>query len=79
MVAKELGVERLAWVPGRRSQDASRTLAAYLARHGYGYGGKLIADALGYRDGGSVAHAVRRVVSNRKLSAEAKRLDCISQ
>jgi len=74
-VAKEYGANRTAWAPGRRSQDASRSLAAYLARHVYGYSGKIVADAMGYRDGGGVTHAVRQVESSRKLIAQARRLE----
>ena len=41
--------------------DASRSVAAYLARSEFGYPAKGNADALGYRSHGSVRNAVLRI------------------
>ena len=51
------------WRSGSRSEDASRAVAAYLARHRFGYPAKVVAHVLGYAQASSVAHALRRVRS----------------
>ena len=60
-VAQHFGCEAECWSPGRRSDDAARALAAYLARARFGYSATAIAKRLGYRGPSSVSHAVRRV------------------
>jgi chromosomal replication initiation ATPase DnaA len=47
--------------PGRRNHDASRTVAAWLARRRFGYNVRDIAEALGYRSHGGVVTAIGRV------------------
>ncbi len=54
--------------PGRGS------LAAYIARRGFGYRARSIAASLGYGVSSSVAHAVRTVESDRRRLRDAKRL-----
>jgi putative transposase len=60
-VAAHFGVERSRWALGRRSDDAARAVAAYLARRRCGYPAGETAAALGYRDHSGVGRAVRRV------------------
>ena len=48
------------WGHGRRVDDASRVLAAYLARCRIGFPAKAVALALGYRGHGGVSSAVAR-------------------
>jgi len=59
-VAQHFGCDDSAWSAGTRSVNASRAVAAYLARRRFGYPAKAIANALGYRDPSSVSHAVKR-------------------
>lgn len=61
VVAEECGVASEAWLPGRRSNDVGRALAAYLARRVFGYPATEIAAGLSYRDHSGVGRAVRRV------------------
>ena len=49
------------WKPGRRNDDASRAVAAYLARRRFHYPARKVADALGYRSHGSVRNAIARI------------------
>jgi hypothetical protein len=49
------------WAGGRRSNDPSRALAAFVARRRFGYPSTLVAEALGYRNTSSVAAALRRI------------------
>jgi hypothetical protein len=60
-VASHFGYEASVWQPGRRVDDASRAVAAYLARRRFGYAAKQVAAALGYRGHGGVHSAVVRV------------------
>lgn len=60
-VAAHFGVERGRWTVGRRSDDAARAVAAYLARRRFGYPAGETATALGYWDHSGVGRAVRRV------------------
>jgi REP element-mobilizing transposase RayT len=59
--ASRFGCDAERWSPGRRSDDAGRALAAYVARRRFGYSATEIAEHLGYRGPSSVSHAVRRV------------------
>ncbi len=49
------------WLPGTRSNDAGRAVAAYLARRRFGYKATAVAKSLGYSSPSSVSHAVRRI------------------
>jgi putative transposase len=60
-VARHFGCDVACWSPGRRSDDATRAVAAYLARCRFGYSATAVAARLGYRGPSSVSHAVRRV------------------
>jgi hypothetical protein len=60
-VAARFGVEPSRWAGGRRSDDAARAAAAYLARRRFGYSATETAAALGYRDHSGVGRAIRRV------------------
>ena len=60
-VAEQFGQEASAWSPGRRSDDASRAVAAYLARRRFGYAAVTVAAALGYRSSSSITRAVARI------------------
>jgi chromosomal replication initiation ATPase DnaA len=63
------------WSAGRRSDDAGRAVAAYLARRRFGYSATAVAAALGYRAPSSVSHAVARVESaGSRLQATADEL-----
>jgi len=64
-VAANLGVDRGGWVPGRRSDQIARGVAAYLARDRFGYSATETAKALGYAGPSSVAMAIRRVAAAR--------------
>ena len=54
------------WSRGRRSDDASRAVAAYLARRRFGYPAGTVAEALGYRNASSIPRAVARVESGKQ-------------
>lgn len=60
-VAAHFGHQASLWQPGRRVDDASRAVAAYLARRHFGYAAGKVAAALGYRAHGGVHSAVVRV------------------
>ncbi|MBN1910695.1 MAG: transposase [Pirellulales bacterium] len=60
-VANHFGHDANLWQPGRRIDDASRAVAAYLARRRFGYPAHDVAQALGYRSHGGVHNAVRRI------------------
>ena len=62
-VVDQLGGNRDAWQPGRRCDDISRAMAAYVARRTTSLGGREIAQALGYRNVSSITLASRRVES----------------
>ncbi len=62
------------WAPGTRSDDASRAVAAYLARRRFGYSACDVAEALGYRSHGSVRNAVTRVEAAAALSGPIEML-----
>jgi len=74
-VCRHFGCDRSAWTSGRRVDDASRAVAAYLARRRFGYPAGEIARALGYRRHTSVNSAVRRVEGGTAdLAKTAERL-----
>ncbi len=56
-----MATSRAPLAAGRRSDDASRAAAAYLARRRFGYPAKSVAAALGYRDASGVSHAIKRI------------------
>jgi len=60
-VDEHFGEDRSRWSPGRRNDDASRAVAAYLARRRFGYPAVAVAEALGYRGHSSVRYAVNRL------------------
>ena len=75
-VAVGFGVDPGNWSPGRRSDDAGRAVAAYLARRRFGYSAAAVAIALGYRDHGGVGQAIRRVEhGTAALQRTVKRLE----
>ena len=75
-VAEQFEVDPGDWARGRRSNDAGRAVAAYLARRRFGYPATAIAAALGYRDHGGVGRAVRRVEQGTaQLQQTARRLE----
>jgi putative transposase len=74
-VAAHFGHDARFWQPGRRVDDASRAVAAYLARRRFGYQAGEVAEALGYRGHGGVHNAVRRIESgSAQLRQTAKDL-----
>ena len=76
VVGEHFGQDTTCWSPGRRSDDASRAVAAYLARRRFGHPAGEVAKALGYRSAGSVTHAVARVESgNERLKRTAAKLE----
>ena len=62
-VAGHFGRDAAAWSAGTRSDDASRAVAAYLARRRFGYSAQEVAAWLGYSSHGSVRNALARVES----------------
>jgi len=60
-VAAHFGHDAAQWQPGTRSDDASRAVAAFLARRRFGYSASEVAEALGYRSHGSVRNALARI------------------
>jgi len=75
-VAEQFQVDPADWARGRRSNDAGRAVAAYLARRRFGYPARAVAAALGYRDHGGVGGAVRRVErGTTQLQQTARRLE----
>ncbi len=76
VVGEHFGQDTTCWSSGRRSDDASRAVAAYLARRRFGHPAGEVAKALGYRSAGSVTHAVARVESgNERLKRTAAKLE----
>lgn len=66
VVAAHFQVDPRQWKPGTRSDDASRAVAAYLARRRLGYSAGAVATALGYRSHGSVCNALARIESGNE-------------
>ena len=62
-VAQAFGTDPRCWSVGRRSDDASRAVAAFLARRKYGYRATEVATALGYASHGGVVTAAQRIES----------------
>lgn len=62
-VADHFGHDVDAWRRGRRVDDASRAMAAYLARGCFGYPASQVAMALGYRSHSGVSNAIARIES----------------
>ena len=62
-VAGHFGHDPDDWRRGRRVDDASRAVAAYLARRRFGYSASQVAAALGYRSHGGVSNAIARIES----------------
>lgn len=62
-VAAHFGHDPEDWQQGRRVDDASRALAAYLARRRFRYSARQVAAALGYRGHGGASSAVARIES----------------
>jgi putative transposase len=60
-VAAQFGHAEAGWRRGHRNDDASRAVAAYLARRCFGYRATDVATALGYAGPSAVSHAVRRI------------------
>jgi REP element-mobilizing transposase RayT len=61
VAAAHFGQDAATWTPGSRCDDLGRAVAAYLARRCFGYSGKQVAEALGYRSHGGVCGALARV------------------
>ncbi len=75
-VGEHFGVDTSRWAPGHRTDDASRAVAAYLARRRFGHPAGKVADALGYGSPSSVTRAVARVESgNEELHRAATKLE----
>jgi len=76
VVGEHFGQETQSWSPGRRSDDAGRAVAAYLARRRFGYPAREVAEALGYRSASSIPRAVTRIESgNQRLRRTVKKLE----
>ena len=76
VVGEHFGQDTTCWSPGRRSDDASRAVAAYLARRRFGYPAGTVAAALGYRSASSIPRAVARVESgNQRLQRTVAKLE----
>lgn len=60
-VSEHFGHDASHWKPGRRNDDASRAVVAYLARRRFHYSAREVADALGYRSHGGVRNAIARI------------------
>jgi REP element-mobilizing transposase RayT len=73
-VGAYFGREGGCWGEGTRSDDASRAVAAYLARRRFGYSAGEVAAALGYRSHGSVRNAVARVEAGTGLLTDIEKL-----
>ena len=69
-----LDVDCSDWVPGRRSTTADRALVTYLAFKTYGYRGKELSDAMGYRSSTSIQLAAKRVEQSPALLRVWRRL-----
>ena len=70
--ADAFGEDPSQWRAGTRQDGGARAVAASLARLRFGYGGRDVARAPGYRNGSSVSRAVRRVTHDRGLSRAAQ-------
>lgn len=61
VVARQFGYAEAPWSEGRRSDDAARAVAAYVARRRFGHRAGAVAEALGYGGASAVSHAIRRI------------------
>lgn len=61
VVAESFGTDPSCWSTGRRIDDVSRAVAAFLARRKYGYRAGQVAEALGYASHGGVVTAIGRI------------------
>ena len=60
-MVEHFGYDEAPWTAGSRSQEVAHAAAAYLARVGFGYSAKSVAEVLNYRDSSGVSHAVKRI------------------
>jgi chromosomal replication initiation ATPase DnaA len=74
VVAAHFGCDPAHWTAGRRSDDAGRAVAAYLARRRFSYSASEVAQTLGYRSHGSVRNALARVEAG-----DRQRRDVVTQ
>lgn len=75
-VAESFGTDLSGWLAGRRSDDPSRAVAAYLARRTYGYRTTEVAQTLAYASHGGVVAAIRRIQSaDAGLRRKVQRLE----
>ncbi len=65
-VTGRMGGDPANWQPGRRCDDISRAVAAYVARQATSHTSGQIAEALGYRNPSSISVACRRVEQSIK-------------
>jgi len=65
-VARHFGRGKTDWSPGTRRDDASRAIAACLARRRFGYRAVAVAAALGYSGPSGVSHAIKRIEHGSK-------------
>jgi len=78
LVGKHFKADAARWSAGCRGDDASRAVAAYLARREFGYSCVEVAKALGYRTPSSVTLAVGRVeAGTENLRKTAKKLRAV--
>jgi REP element-mobilizing transposase RayT len=74
-VAEEFGVLPGRWERGRRCDDASRAVAAYLGRCHFGYPAGEVARQMGYASASGVGQAVKRVeAGNPQLNKSVQRI-----
>jgi len=76
VVGEHFGQDTTLWSPGCRSDNASRAVAAYLARRRFGHPAGEVAEALGYRSASSITRAVARIESgNQRLKRTVTKLE----
>ena len=74
-VAEEFGVLADRWGRGRRCDDASRAVVAYLGRCHFGYGAGEVARQMGYSSASGVGQAIQRVeAGNPQLNKSVQRI-----
>jgi len=59
--ARQRGVVSSPWQQGSRDDDGTRAVIAFVSRRWFGYPGKEIAEALGYRSVSSISRSIRHV------------------
>jgi len=72
-VTGRMGGDPANWQAGRRCDDISRAVAAYVARQATSHTSGQIAEALGHRNSSSISVACRRVEQSTKRSASFAR------